>query len=90
MESVERRRQVERALEENQALLHLAAEALPRVIILESVHGGTRTGLRRQWRRMHGLILQMQRWEWYTQVICPRESLQGFVPRRRVWFVGLR
>lgn len=90
VKSTERRRQVERALEECQALLLLAEEALPRVILLECVNGASRSGLRTHWRRLQGLIMQRQQWEWSMQVNCPRESLQGFIPRKRVWFVGLR
>lgn len=88
--STARKRQVDRALEENQALLLLAASALPRAILLECVDGGVQQGLRRQWHTLQGLILRLEEWEWSCQRICPRDTLQGYVPRMRIWFVGIR
>lgn len=88
--SAERAYQVERALEECQALLHMSATAYPRAIILECVDGGRRKGLRRKWGQLQGLVLQLREWEWSWQLICSRDTLLGYVPRSRAWLVGLR
>lgn len=85
-----RREQMERALEENQALLALAASASPQVIILECVAGLLRPCMREHWGRLQGIICSVRGWKWTRQMICPRQTLQGWLPRRRVWIVGMQ
>lgn len=85
-----RRSQVARALEENQALLRLAAGARPQALVLECVDGGVRRDLKKQWLTLHGIICHLREWEWTHQRVCPRDTLQGYIPRMRVWFVGIR
>lgn len=84
-----RRSQLERALEENQVLLRMARMARPSVILIECVAGMEQRQLRQQWGRLQGMILALAAWSWSRQVICPRETLGGYTPRRRVWMVGL-
>lgn len=84
-----RQEQLERALEENQALLELAAAALPRVIILECVDGLLRSCVRSQWCRLQGMIGRHKAWSWSRQLICPQLTLHGAIPRRRVWVIGV-
>lgn len=84
-----RQEQMERALEESQALLNLAVTVFPRVIIMECVTGLLRRCMRKYWERLQGIIRSFRGWRWARQVICPQRTLQGWMPRRRVWIVGV-
>lgn len=90
LSSVRRQEQLERALEENQALLAMATATFPRVIVLECVAGMLRPCMRPQWSRLQGMIVSHKGWSWSRQMICPKSSLKGWMPRRRVWIVGIR
>lgn len=82
--------QLERALEENQALLGMVRLARPLIVLIECVDGLEQRQLRRHWDRLQGMITSLQEWSWTRQTICPRDTLGGHVPRRRVWIVGIR
>lgn len=90
VDSPRRVAQMERALEENQAILALAAGAEPRAIIIECVVGITRPCLREQWGRLQGCIGRLKEWSWAKYVICPRNNLGGWMPRKRIWVIGVR
>lgn len=85
-----RKAQLERALEENQELLRLVTVARPYWVLIECVAGVAQRQLRAQWARLQGMISALSEWSWTRQFICPRETLGGYVPRRRVWIVGRR
>lgn len=85
-----RQEQLERALEENQELLKLARWSWPKLILIECVAGLLQRQLRTQWARLQGMILALKDWSWSRQTICPRDTLGGYLPRRRVWIIGVR
>lgn len=88
LDSRRRMDQLERALEEIQALLQLVRVAVPRVVLIECVAGVMRRGTRGYWERVQGMLQSTQGWQWSWQMICPRDTLGGWVPRRRLWIVG--
>lgn len=80
--------QLERALEEDQELLRLVTVARPKLVLIECVAGVEQRQLRAHWNRLQGMIMALSEWSWTRQVICPREALGGYIPRRRMWIVG--
>lgn len=88
--SADRQCQLERALEECQALLALVEANGPRAVVVECVAGMLRKCLKAHWTRLMGMFAGLKEWRWSRQAICPRATLGGWIPRRRVWIIGIR
>lgn len=89
LESTERRRMVQGALEEIQSQLELVGLVGPAVVVLECVTDLLRPCFRREWACIQGWLEKMSAWQWSFQSICPRRMNRSWWPRKRLWVIGL-
>ena len=85
----ERMHREQRALEEVQQALKAAAAARPVALVVETA-ANIMVEHVESWRRLQGILLLHEEFEWGWQRACPAELLGAVGPRDRVWLVGVR
>jgi hypothetical protein len=80
----------ERTLEENCESINNMVAASPRLIVLETSEYLLKGQRKPFWRRMSAHLLSFPEYTWCYQVICPRKHFGKWVPRQRLYIMGLR